>query len=81
MNWDQIEGDWKQMKGHFRAKWGKFTDDDLELIAGRRDVLAGRLQEHYGLAMDVAEKQLDDFASALIREDHLNLVSEKSSRG
>jgi len=78
MNWDQIKGNWKQMKGHFRKKWGKFTDNDLEQIAGSRDVLAGRLQEHYGLAKDVAEKQLDDFASTLDSEDHLNLVSKKS---
>ena len=65
MNWDQIEGNWKQMMGHVRQKWGKFTDDDLELIAGKKDVLSGKLQEKYGLAKHLAEKELDAFAEAL----------------
>jgi uncharacterized protein YjbJ (UPF0337 family) len=61
MNWDQIEGKWKQMKGAARQKWAKLTDDDLELIAGNRDEFAGRLQERYGIAKDEAERQLDEW--------------------
>ena len=57
MNWDQIEGQWKQMKGAVKEKWGKLTDDDLDKIAGKRDRLAGRLQECYGLHKEIAGKQ------------------------
>lgn len=61
MNWDQVEGNWKQATGKIKEKWGKLTDDDLTVIAGKRDALAGRLQERYGIAKDEAEKQLDEF--------------------
>lgn len=61
MNWDQIEGNWKQTKGAVKEKWGKLTDDDLTVAAGKKDALAGRLQERYGIAKEEAEKQLDDF--------------------
>jgi uncharacterized protein YjbJ (UPF0337 family) len=65
MNWDQIEGQWKQMKGQIREKWGKLTDDDLEAIAGKKDKLLGRLQTHYGKKKDEAEKDVDDFMSKI----------------
>jgi len=61
MNWDQIEGKWKQASGRIREKWGKLTDDDLAMINGRRDQLIGKIQERYGLAKDAAEKQVDEF--------------------
>ena len=61
MNWDQIEGKWKQMKGSVRQRWAKLTDDDLELIGGKREQFAGRLQERYGIAKDEAERQLDEW--------------------
>jgi len=61
MNWDQFEGKWKQMKGSVREQWGKFTDDDVDQIAGRRENLVGRLQERYGLAKEEAEKQATDW--------------------
>ena len=61
MNWDQIEGKWKQMKGTARQKWAKLTDDDLEFIAGNREHFAGRLQERYGIAKEEAERQLDEW--------------------
>jgi uncharacterized protein YjbJ (UPF0337 family) len=61
MNWDQIEGKWKQASGKIREKWGKLTDDDLTVINGRRDQLVGRIQERYGLAKEAAEKQVDEF--------------------
>ena len=61
MNWDSLEGKWNQVKGSLRSKWGKLTDDDLNLIAGKRDTLIGRLQERYGLARDKAESQVDEW--------------------
>jgi uncharacterized protein YjbJ (UPF0337 family) len=61
MNWDKIEGNWKQMTGSLKEKWGKLTDDDLTTINGKREILVGRLQERYGIARDEAEKQLRDF--------------------
>jgi uncharacterized protein YjbJ (UPF0337 family) len=61
MNWDQVEGNWKALKGKIRSKWGKLTDDDLENIAGKRDTLVGRLQQHYGMKKDEAERELDAF--------------------
>jgi len=65
MNWDQIKGDWKQMKGKIKQKWGKLTDDDLTTIAGKRDELAGKLQQRYGYEKDQAEKELDAFSRSL----------------
>ena len=65
MNWDQIAGNWKQPTGKVKAKWGIFTDDELATIAGKRDELAGLPQKHYGVAMEQAEKEADDFAKTL----------------
>ena len=65
MNWDQIEGNWKQWTGKVKEKWGKLTDDDMTMIAGRRDQLAGILQQRYGYAKEVVEKELDDFTRRL----------------
>lgn len=65
MNWDQIKGDWKQMTGKVKEKWGKLTDNDLTTIAGQRDQMIGILQERYGYAKERAEKELSDFAEAL----------------
>lgn len=67
MNWDRIEGNWKQFKGKVKEKWGKLTDDDLTVVAGKRDQLAGVLQQRYGLAKDQAERELDDFVNAVDR--------------
>lgn len=61
MNQDTLMGNWTQIKGQVREKWGKLTENDLEVIAGRRDQLLGRLQERYGLAKDAAEKQIAEF--------------------
>jgi uncharacterized protein YjbJ (UPF0337 family) len=65
MNWDQIEGNWKQFKGKVKEKWGDLTDDDLTAIEGKRDQLAGKLQERYAYAKDRAERELDEFAQTL----------------
>jgi uncharacterized protein YjbJ (UPF0337 family) len=69
MNWDQVEGKWKQYSGKAKEKWGKLTDDDLEVIRGRRDQLIGKIQERYGLAKQEAEKQVDEFAQSCRSED------------
>lgn len=59
MNRDILEGHWKQLKGKAKVKWGKLTDDDLDVVEGRRDVLVGKIQERYGISRDEAEAQLD----------------------
>jgi uncharacterized protein YjbJ (UPF0337 family) len=61
MNKDQLEGDWTNLKGKIKEKWGKLTDDDLKVIEGKRDQLAGKLQERYGYAKEQAEKELKEF--------------------
>jgi uncharacterized protein YjbJ (UPF0337 family) len=61
MNWERIEGNWKQLKGTVQEKWGKLTDDDFDVIAGRREQLAGKIQERYGIAREEAERQLKDW--------------------
>lgn len=61
MNWDRIEGNWKQFAGNVREQWGKLTNDDLDMIKGERQKLAGRIQERYGIAKDEAERQIDDW--------------------
>jgi uncharacterized protein YjbJ (UPF0337 family) len=61
MNWDQVGGQWKQIKGKAKVKWGKLTDDELDVIEGKRDQLVGKIQERYGIAKDKAEKEVDDW--------------------
>ncbi len=61
MNWDIVEGNWKQFKGKVKQQWGKLTDDNLDVIAGNRDELTGRIQEAYGISKDEAEKQIRKF--------------------
>jgi len=63
MNWDRIEGNWKQLKGKTKEQWGKLTDDQIDVIAGKRDHLVGKVQEAYGISKDEAEKQVNDFAN------------------
>ena len=58
MNCDRVEGNWKQIKGSVKEQWGKLTDDQLDVIAGKRDQLAGRIEEAYGISKDEVEKQL-----------------------
>lgn len=59
MNWDTIQGKWQELKGEARSKWAKLTDDDLEAVGGKKDVLVGRLQQRYGMQKDAAEAELD----------------------
>jgi uncharacterized protein YjbJ (UPF0337 family) len=61
MNEDRVSGNWKQFKGKVKEQWGKLTDDDLDVIAGKRDQLLGRIQERHGVARDEAERQIETF--------------------
>lgn len=64
MNWDQAKGQWKQLKGKAIEQWGKLTDDDLDVIDGKREQLAGRIQERYGVTREEAEKQVEQWQSS-----------------
>ena len=61
MNKDTVEGNWKQFKGKVKEQWGKLTDDDFDVIAGKRDQLVGRIQQRHGISRDEAEKQVKDW--------------------
>ncbi|HAU5565788.1 TPA: CsbD family protein [Serratia fonticola] len=61
MNDDRISGNWKQFKGKVKEKWGKLTDDDMDVAEGKRDQLVGRIQERYGYEKDQAEKELKEW--------------------
>ena len=61
MNWDQVEGQWKQLRGSIKEHWGKLTDSDLDQINGKRDVLIGKLQQRYGIAREEAQKRSDEW--------------------
>jgi uncharacterized protein YjbJ (UPF0337 family) len=69
MNWDEIKGEWKQISGKVKAKWGKLTDDDLTQINGKKDQLVGKLQAYYGHNKEEAEKHLDAFIKSLKPHD------------
>ena len=69
MNWDQVQGKWKQVKGSAKTRWGKLTDDDLDVVAGQRDQLVGRIQERYGIAKDEAQTQVDEWNQTLDQEN------------
>ncbi|MCV2449538.1 MULTISPECIES: CsbD family protein [Paracoccus] len=61
MNWDIVEGKWNQLKGSVKEQWGDLTDDELTEVAGKKDKLAGKLQEKYGWTKEEADNQLNDF--------------------
>lgn len=65
MNWDIIEGNWTQYKGQVKAQWGKLTNDHVDVIAGKRDQLAGKIQEAYGVSVDEADQQIEAFQKYL----------------
>jgi len=62
MDWNIIEGKWKELKGHAREQWGKLTDDELEEVGGKKDRLVGKLQQKYGYAADEADRRADEWA-------------------
>jgi uncharacterized protein YjbJ (UPF0337 family) len=65
MNADQLQGKWKQVKGSVKERWGKLTDDDIDVINGKHDQLVGKIQEKYGIARDAAQKQVDEWNAAV----------------
>ena len=65
MSWNNVEGNWNQFKGKVKEKWGELTDDELDQIAGKRDILIGKIQEKYGIAEDEAEKRIKEFEKEL----------------
>lgn len=68
MNWDQVQGKWKQYKGKVKERWGQLTDDDLDTIDGRAQQLVGMIQERYGIEKEAAEKQANEFLKSLDTE-------------
>jgi uncharacterized protein YjbJ (UPF0337 family) len=66
MNWEQVEGKWKQLKGSAKTRWGKLTDSDLDVVNGRREQLVGLIQQHYGIAKEAAEKQVNEWGASAV---------------
>jgi uncharacterized protein YjbJ (UPF0337 family) len=64
MDWNRVQGSWKQLEGNVKAKWGMLTDDDLTAINGRREELEGKIQQRYGIAKDQARKQIDEWLAS-----------------
>jgi uncharacterized protein YjbJ (UPF0337 family) len=71
MNWDRIEGNWKQFVGQARQKWGKLTDSDWQVVTGKKDELVGRIQERYGIAREEARREADEWARTLKEEQKM----------
>ena len=65
MDWDRIEGNWKRFKGQAKQQWAKLTDDDVNMVEGRREELEGRLQHHYGYSKDRARSEIDGWLKSL----------------
>lgn len=80
MNWDQIEGKWKQFRGQAKQQWGNLTDNDLEQINGKRDELLGRLQQRYGMAREDAQKKVDEWLKTLDRTSQTD-TSHQTAKG
>lgn len=76
MNWDQVQGKWKQLRGSVKEQWGRLTDDDLEQIAGMRDQLVGKLQERYGIVREEAQKKADDW----LKTQHEDQAGQRSGQ-
>jgi uncharacterized protein YjbJ (UPF0337 family) len=61
MNWEQVKGNWSEFKGEIKERWGRLTDDDMDVIEGRRDQLVGQLQKRYGIAKEEAEQEVEEY--------------------
>ena len=79
MNSDQMKGQWKQLKGTIKTKWGKLTDDDLDVIAGQKDQLVGRIQERYGIQKEEAQRQVEEWNKTVAEEDARESEVRKAS--
>ena len=71
MNWDRIEGNWKQFKGKVKAEWGKLTNDDMDFMSGKKDQLVGKIQERYGIERDEAERQVDTWCERQFADEEV----------
>lgn len=80
MNSDQMKGKWKQVKGSVKERWGKLTDDDIDVIDGQHDQLVGKIQERYGIAREAAQKQVDEWNANLARESARESEAEQRRR-
>ena len=72
MNSDQMQGEWKQIKGSVKERWGKLTDDDIDVINGKHDQLVGKIQERYGIAREMAQKQVDEWNAVEAHQSDLD---------
>jgi uncharacterized protein YjbJ (UPF0337 family) len=70
MNWDRVQGEWKQLTSQVKSKWAKLTDDDLKTISAKKDALVGKIQERYGVLRDEAEKQVDEWIAKIPSHRH-----------
>jgi uncharacterized protein YjbJ (UPF0337 family) len=80
MNSDQLKGKWKQMKGSVKVRWGKLTDDDLDVIDGQSDQLIGKIQERYGLAREAAQRQVNDWYAIASRDNRTEVEDPSQKR-
>ena len=78
MNNDRIEGNWKQLKGRVQERWGRLTDDHLDVIDGKREQLAGRIQEAYGVSRDEVDRQIKDWEVTL--DDEVETSDRRETR-
>jgi uncharacterized protein YjbJ (UPF0337 family) len=79
MNSDQLKGKWKQVKGSVKERWGKLTDDDIEVINGQHEQLIGKIQEKYGVAREAAQKQVEEWNTSLAPESDVSVVGAKQN--
>lgn len=68
MNWETVQGDWTRFRGKIKERWGRLTDDDLDVVQGRREQMVGLLQKRYGIAKEDAERQLEDYLNVEMRD-------------
>ena len=78
MNWVGAQGQWNHTKGKIKTKWGKLTDDDLDIIAGEKDQLIGKIQERYGLKKEEAQKQVEEWNATLANENAAQTEAERN---
>ena len=81
MNSNQFEGQWKQLKGKVKQQWGKLTDDDINVINGKRDVLIGKLQERYGYVQQEAQRKAEEWLKTMHEEPAYAHSGEPSHSG
>ena len=78
MNWDRIQGNYKQLKGKARERWGELTNDHADVVAGRHAQLAGKIQMLYGIGKDEADQQIKEFAKSVRRASGIDALSRNS---